>query len=171
MQRFPLGRPLRIGLARDLPFLPVTLEQRIQGLAQWLQLLLPPVPDHVDLGVVGDALQRDMRHPLVDETLADVAARGLAARDAPRDFGFLQLAFGRVGQQVVRIARTHDAGASQCQRHTRGVDGDPAAAPLLGDVGRGARAAGGVKHEVAGIGGHEDATFYNLQPCLDYVSL
>ena len=31
------------------------------------------------------------------------------------------------------------------------------ASPLLGNVGRGARAAGGVKYEVAGVGGHQDA--------------
>ena len=49
------------------------------------------------------------------------------------DLGFLELAFSRVGQQVVRIACAHDAGAGQRQRDARGVDRDPAAAPLLGD--------------------------------------
>jgi hypothetical protein len=39
-------------------------------LAQRLQLGLPLLPDHVDLGVVGDGLQRDVGHPLVDEPLA-----------------------------------------------------------------------------------------------------
>ena len=47
--------------------------------------------------------------------------------------------------------------------HARGVDGDPAAAPLLGDVGRGAGAAGGVEHEVAGVGGHEDTALNDFR--------
>ena len=74
-----------------------------------------------------------------------------------RDFGLLQLTFARIGEQVDGIARAHDASAGERQSHARGVDGDPAAAPLLGDVGGGARAAGRIEHEVAGIGGHQDA--------------
>ena len=67
-----------------------------------------------------------------------------------------------VGQQVVGIARAHDARAGQRERHARGVDSDPAAAPLLGDVGRRAGAAGGIEHEVAGVGRHEDAALRSL---------
>ena len=48
---------------------------------------------------------------------------------------------------------------ASAKRDAGGVDGDPAPAPLLGDVGRGAGAAGWVEHKVAGIGGHQDAAF------------
>ena len=46
---------------------------------------------------------------------------------------------------------------------SRGVDGNPAPAPLLCDVGGGARTAGGVEDKVARIGGHQDTAFdYSL---------
>ena len=87
---------------------------------------------------------------------------GLRTRRGAGDFGFLELALAGIGQQVIRIARAHDAGAGQRQRDARGVDRDPAAAPLLGDVGGGAGAAGRIEHEVAGVGGHQDATLDHL---------
>ena len=95
-----------------------------------------------------------MRHALIDEAVADVAVHRLRTRRGAGDFGFLELAFAGIGQQVKRIARAHDAGTGQRQRHARGVDRDPAAAPLLGDGGGGAGTAGRVEHEVAGVGGH-----------------
>ncbi len=66
-------RPFLLGFARNLPFLPGLLERRVQLLAQRLQLRLPLVPDHIDLGVVGDGFERDVRHALIDEAVADVA--------------------------------------------------------------------------------------------------
>ena len=87
--------------------------------------------------------------------MADVSVHRLRAWGGAGDLGFLELTFAGIGQQVIRIARTHDAGAGQRQRHARRVDGDPATTPLLGDVGGGAGTAGRVKHEVAGIGGHK----------------
>ena len=54
----------------------------VQVLAQRLHRLLPAFPDDVDLGVVGDGLERDVRHALVDEALADVA-RASAPPRAP----------------------------------------------------------------------------------------
>ena len=98
-----------------------------------LQLRLPLVPDDIDLRVVGDGFERDVRHALIDEAVADVPVHGLRTRRGAGDFGFLDLAFAGIGQQVKRIARAHDAGAGQRQRHARGVNRDPAAAPLLGD--------------------------------------
>ena len=98
-----------------------------------------------------------MRHPLVDESLADVASGGALGRGHARDFGFLPLSFRAVGEQVVGVTGAHYAGAGEGQRDAGGIDGDPATTPLLGDVGGGARAAGRVKDEVAGVGGHEDA--------------
>ena len=150
-------RPLVVRLARNFPFLPVLLERGVQLLAQRLQLRLPLVPDDIDLGVVGDGLERDVRHALIDEAMADVAVHRLRTRRGAGDFGFLELAFAGIGQQVKRIARAHDAGTGQRQRHARGVNRDPAAAPLLGDVGGGAGTAGRIEHEVAGVGGHQEA--------------
>ena len=135
----------------------------VQLLAQRLQLRLPLVPDDIDLGVVGDGLERDVRHALIDEAVADVPMHGLRARRGAGDFGFLDLAFAGIGQQVIRIPRAHDAGAGQRQRHARGVNCDPAAAPLLGDVGGGAGTAGRVEHKVARVGGHQDAALNDLR--------
>ncbi len=53
-----------------------------------------------------------------------------------------------------RAKRERDAGS---------VDGDPAAAPLFGDVGGGAGAAGRIEDEITGIGGHEDAALDELR--------
>ena len=122
-----------IGFARNLPLLPVLLERRVQLLAQRLQLRLPFVPDDIDLRVVGDGFERDVWHALIDEAVADVPVHRLRTWRGASDFGFLELAFAGVGQQVKRIARAHDAGTGQRQRHARGVNRDPAAAPLLGD--------------------------------------
>ena len=70
--------------------------------------------------------------------------RGLRTRRGAGDFGFLELAIAGIGQQVKWITRTHDAGTGQRQGDARGVNGDPAAAPLLGDGGGGAGTAGWV---------------------------
>ena len=53
-------------------------ERGIEPGAQGLQRLLPLLPDHIDLGVVGDRLQRDVRDALVHKTLADVARVGVS---------------------------------------------------------------------------------------------
>ncbi len=56
------------------PVILFILSNRLRKLgAQRVQRGLPLLPDHVDLGVVGDGLQRDVRHALVDEALPDVA--------------------------------------------------------------------------------------------------
>ncbi len=54
-------------------------------------------------------------------------------------------------------------------RHARGVAGDPAPAPLLGDISGGAAAAGGIEDQVAGVGGHEEATLDDERICLNHV--
>ena len=127
---------------------------------------LPFLPDHVDLGVVGDGLEGDVGHALVHESVADVVVGGRVGRRLAGDLGFLQLPVAAVGKQVPGIARPHDAGAGERQGDAGGVDGDPASAPLLGDVGGGAGAAGGIEDEVAGVGDHEDAALNNPRNCL-----
>ena len=50
-----------------------------------------------------------------------------------------------------------------------GVAGDPAPAPLLRDVRRRPRAARRIEHEIAGVGGHQEATLDDLRVRLDNV--
>ena len=69
-------------LARDFPFLPCLAEGGVEPGAEGLQGLLPRLPDHVDLGIVGDGFEGDVRHALVDEALADVATRRRASDGA-----------------------------------------------------------------------------------------
>src|SRR5262249_23469038 len=49
-----------------------------------------------------------------------------------------------------------NAGTSKGEGDAGGADGDPAPAPLLGDIGRGTGAAGGIEDEISGVGGHEN---------------
>ena len=162
-------RPLGISLARNLPLLPRLIQQGVELGAQRLQPLLPLLPNDIDLGVVGDGFERDVRHALIDEAVADVPLHGLSTRRGAGDFGFLLLALAGIGQQVKGITRAHDAGTGQRQRHARGINRDPATAPLLGDGGGGAGTAGRVEHEVAGVGGHEDAARNYCRCCLNYI--
>ena len=76
----------------------------------------------LDVRVVGDGLERDVRHALVDEALADVARRsGTSGGMLAGQLRFLLDALGRVGQQVVGILGGHQAGAGQGQGHAAGV--------------------------------------------------
>ena len=89
----------------------------------------------------------------------------------PDDLLLLGAALPAVGEEVVGIARAHQPRARERQRHARGVDGDPAPAPLLGDSSRGAGAAGRIEHEIAGIGGHQDAALDYLSASLNHIDL
>jgi hypothetical protein len=95
--------------------------------------------DAVDVRVVGDRLERDVRHGLVDEAALQP--------------------FVRVLQLEVVVAGGHQALLGQRDGHARGVAGDPAAAPFFGDEGCGAGAAGWIEHEVTGVSGHQQAAF------------
>ena len=103
-----------------------------------------------------------MGDEFVHEALADVIVvrRRFCRVPCRTSAASLMLAVAAVGQQVVGITCAHDAGAGQCEGDARSVDGDPAAAPLLGDVRGGTRAAGGVEDEIAGVRGHQDAAFW-----------
>jgi hypothetical protein len=124
-----------------------------------------------DVRIVRDRLEGHVRHALVDEAPADVAVRPVLGRDAPRDLRLLHHALGRVGQDVERELARHEARTGERQGHAARVDRDPAATPLLGDVGRGARSAGGIEDEVAGVGGHEDAALDDFSVGLHDVHL
>ena len=54
-------------------------------------------------GLLAMRLERDVRHALVDEALADVACRSVCSGGTlAGQLGFLLDALGRVGEQVVR---------------------------------------------------------------------
>jgi hypothetical protein len=163
--------PFRVRLDGDLPLLPLLVERRVELFAERLKGLLPLLPNDVDLGVVRDRLQRDVRDALVDEAVADVVPHRLARRKRVSHLPFLNLAFPRIGQEVVRVAGAHDAGTGQCKGDARGVDGDPAAAPLFGDCGGCAGAAGWIENEVAGISSHQHTTFRYLRRRLNDIQL
>jgi hypothetical protein len=86
--------PILVGLARDLPFFPGLLHSFVQLLAQRLERPLPALPDHVDLRVVGDGLQRNVRGVFVDKTVPNVigkrSVRGWLASDLPFLIGSLR---------------------------------------------------------------------------------
>ncbi len=90
---------------------------------------------------------------------------------APGQLGLPALALRRVGHEVVRVLRRHQARPGERQRDPAGVDRDPAPTPLLGDVGGRAGAAGRVEDEVAGVGGHEEAALDHSVVRLDNVDL
>jgi hypothetical protein len=92
--------------------------------------------------VVGQRTERDALHALVEEAVPQIP---VLARQA--------LLF--VLQGVPGVAGGHQPRLGDVQRDTRRVGGDPAAAPLLGDVRGGAGTAGRVENEVAGVGGHQ----------------
>jgi len=80
-------------------------------------LLLEMLVDNVYLVVIGDGLERDVRHALVDEALFDVASprrrRGIAG-----DAGYFRLLLpARLGirQQVIGVPGRHKAGAGEAQ--------------------------------------------------------
>src|SRR3546814_2709073 len=104
---------------------------------------LDALKDVVDVRVVGDGLQGDVRHGLVDEAATQ--------------------AFVRVLELKVVVTGGHQPLLGQGDGHARGVSGDPAATPFLGDVGGGAGAAGGIEYKVAVICGRSEEHTCELQ--------
>ena len=149
-RRLQLGRPVGGQVERHLPFLQILplqaqhqllafacalghrvrrgrcmrLERRIQRRQRRCDGRVHALINRVDLGIVGNAFERDVRHRLVDEAAAQPLMR--------------------VAQRKVVKAGRHQPLLGQRDGHARGIAGDPAAAPFLGDVGRGAGTAGGV---------------------------
>ena len=89
-----------------------------------------------DIGILRDRLQRDVRNPLVDEPLLDVASIAISGRRVAREVSLFGCAFGGIGEQVVGKSRAHQSRAGECERNSAGVNGDPATTPLLGDIRR-----------------------------------
>ena len=66
-------------------------------LADRSDLFLPLVPNHVDLGIVGNRLERDMRHPLVNKPHPNIVQHQLGAGRSPRHLGLLDLTLFAIG--------------------------------------------------------------------------
>ena len=127
------------------------------------------VPNDVDLGIVGNRFEGDVRHSLVDEAVRDVVGERAAASRTPGDISLLAGTLSRIFEKVMRIACAHQARACKRESNAASVDGYPAAAPLLGDVGCCTGAASRVDDEVAGVGGHHEAALQNLRSSLNDV--
>src|ERR1700751_5020158 len=112
-----------------------------------------------------------MRYALINEAMPNVTVHRPRTRRGSAHLRFLELPVARIGKQIERVSRAHDAGTRQRQRDTRGIDRDPAAPPLLGDKSGRARTTSWVKHQVTGICGHEDAARYHLNVRFDDISL
>ncbi|EDM72170.1 putative DNA helicase [Roseobacter sp. AzwK-3b] len=60
-------------------------------------------------------------------------------------------------EDIPGVFRAHDPGAGKGEGHAGGVNRDPAAAPLFGDISGRAGTAGGIKHEVSGVSRYQQA--------------
>ncbi len=97
----------------------------------------------LDVGIVRDALQRDVRYRFVNEPGLDVAARQcrIGGKRLPGKIDLFLAAFGRIGKQVVWKLRGHQPRPRQCERHAGRINRNPASAPLFGNVRRRTRTA------------------------------
>ena len=145
-------------------------ERRTQRFAQFLRGLHVPFVNNVNLRIVGDGFQRDVRHTFVDKALLDASLRG-AHDGLARDFPFLLHALLAVCQQVVGKLRRHHAPPRQGQCHTAHVNRHPAPPPLLGHHRCSPAPARRVKHQVSGVSTHQHATRDNLFRCLNHIHL
>src|SRR5690606_1046206 len=90
-----------------------TVQIRKRLLDRWMHALV----DLIDLWIIRDGFERDVRNGLVNET-------GLQA-------------FVRILELVVVVARGHQALFGERHRDARSVAGNPAATPFFGDEGYG----------------------------------
>jgi hypothetical protein len=77
------------------------------GVAGDSRVDLLPCHALLDVRVVGDGLERHVRHTLVDKGLADVTLRLMWRRDFCGEFRFLLDPLRRIGQQVVPVLGRH----------------------------------------------------------------
>ena len=105
------------GFAWDFPFFPLLAESRVQFFAQRLKASLEVLPNHIDRGIVCDGFQGNVRRSLVDEALSNVAMARNVCLNFPRHILRFNATFGRVGQKIVRILGSHNAGAGKRERN------------------------------------------------------
>ena len=108
----------------------------VQGCQLLGQYRFPSGKDGIEGLVLGDGFEGNVRERIC-KRICCVGVKRLVGL-----FFFVIVVLG--GEQAL---------AGQGDGDAAGVDGDPAPAPLFGDIGCGAAAAGGVKDEIAGFGG------------------
>ena len=96
--------------------------------------------------VLGNAAERDVWHGLVSEATHDTLRY--------------------VTELIVIEPGCEQSLTGNGESNPAGIDGDPATAPLLSNIGDGTAAAGGVEYEIARIGSHKQATLDNRGGCL-----
>jgi hypothetical protein len=79
----------------------------VKGRAQRFQRGLRLLPQHVDLGVVGDRFQGDVGGAFVDKTLAQVVVHRRIGSGSASEATFLCTALAAVGQKIERVFRRH----------------------------------------------------------------
>ena len=99
MDGFRFGRPFLIGPARNLPFFPALFEVSVKLLAQRLHRFLPALPDHVDLGIVGDNTRSQARCALVDKLWRMLFVKG------PSRGGFPVLSASLAAPSLLSLSR------------------------------------------------------------------
>ena len=112
-----------------------------------------------------------MWYALIDKSLTNIAMCRSLRWSAVTYLGLLELTVTAISKQIVWVARAHNARTGKSKRNSRSIDRDPSTTPLFGNIGSSARAASGIKNEIARIGGHQNTSFNNLSDRLNDVKL
>src|SRR5580658_1799204 len=112
------------------------------------------LPEDVDLGVIGDGFEGDMRGAFIDKAVAHVLMGGRVRLNLARYRLLLGSAISAVSKQKIGIFGRHQPRAGERQRNSACVDRNPATSPLFGDIGGSARTTGGVEHKVTRVSRH-----------------
>ena len=91
MQFFGFRRPAFFRFAGDFPCFPIFAQCLIKLLAQGFQLFLKSLPNDINFSVVGDGLEGDVRHALINKALPNIAVGWLLGRKFTGNFGILTL--------------------------------------------------------------------------------
>jgi hypothetical protein len=126
--------PILVRFARDLPIFPLLVGESIQLLAHRFQFFLVLCVNCVNLVIVRDRFEGDVRNAFIDKSLLHViVGLRITVWYSPRELCFLFDTFGRIRKGVERIAACHEASSGKCKRHATRIRSNPAAAPLFRD--------------------------------------
>src|SRR5690606_10197890 len=150
VELFPLATPFGYCEPRDIEVLGRILEQIVKVTEGIFDSRMHPLVDAVNVRVVGDGLEGNVRDGLIDEAAFQT--------------------FVWILQLEVVVAGGHQPLFGQGDSNTGGVTGDPAATLFLCNE-RGCTApTSWIKYKVTRVGSHQYAARENLLICLDYIS-